>query len=826
MRITPLHFLISVSLSFLSFNMATAQIATGNYVKGFEKNGNAVFFSNEHADVRLEFCSPKTVRIRTSWNRTFKDNEPWMVVKYQWPAVAVNAKEEGDHFTLSTSDLVITIKKKPFGIQVADRQNKILTSEIPAGSQGGAWKDGDAVSCVKAMQADEHFFGFGERMDFLDRRSKELRLNVGRGTGMPHIIGAYNVLEANYCPIPFFMSTQGYGIFFHNAYPTTWDMGSNNPDHYSFKADGGELDYYLMYGPDFPAILDQYTTLTGKAPLLPLFALGLQVGTYSGGTWGYEKLTSAHYVIELVKKFRELGIPIDVLHLDSTWRIFGENGGKGATSFEWRETFTDPKSMFDSLYAMHINMVGVHLRPRFDNGKKLRLLDEARKGGYVFPEKNNSGEFVNFFDSASVQWWWDHGVMNVASIGARFLKTDEGSAFGHLANESSKTGPTGDSIKELHNLFPIAYAKAPYEKFQAFNHMRGMNHTREGYAGIQRYPFIFAGDWPSEWQYFEPVMKAGLNISLSGVGNWAHCMGGFEHPADPELYIRWCQFGMFSPVAHLFGMDHPGYKEPWNYGDEALRIFTQYDKLRYRLIPYIYSHSYEMFKTGMPIMRPLVLVYQHDENVYNITDQYLFGSSIMVCPVTTKGAQTRTVYFPEGKWTDYWSGKEYDGKKYYNVVSPLDQLPLFIKAGAIIPMQEEVQYTENKSWSLITLDIYPAGKSSFSLYEDDGLTLEYLKGNFAQTTFSCDDTAEKLTLTLSPSKGLFKVPARNYRMKVHLKKAPENIVLVSAKGQVLKSVAGKDALAENMWYYDKEAGVVWIACGKAAGKETVIEIVK
>ena len=171
-------------------------------------------------------------------------------------------------------------------------------------------------------------------MDFLDRRGKKVNLNVGRGEGLPHIVGAYNVLNANYSPVPFFMSTEGYGIFFHNAYASTWDMGHSNPDYYTFNAAGGELDYYFIYGPTFTTILDGYTSITGKSPLLPKFALGLQVGTYSGGTWGHEENTSTAYVVNLVKKFRALEIPLDVLHLDSTWRIFGENGGKGATTFE------------------------------------------------------------------------------------------------------------------------------------------------------------------------------------------------------------------------------------------------------------------------------------------------------------------------------------------------------------------------------------------------------------------------------------------------------------------------------------------------------------
>src|SRR5699024_3021926 len=178
----------------------------------------------------------------------------------------------------------------------------------------------------------EHLFGFGERMDFIDRRGKKVKLNVGRGDAPSHLMGAYNIMEANYSPVPFFMSTRGYGIFFHTPYATQWDMGHSNAGSYSFSAAAGEVDYYFIYGPGFPTILDLYTTLTGKSPLLPKVAYGLNVGTYSGGTWGHEKHASPEYVVNLGRKFKQTGIPADILHLDSTWRIFGNNG-HGATTF-------------------------------------------------------------------------------------------------------------------------------------------------------------------------------------------------------------------------------------------------------------------------------------------------------------------------------------------------------------------------------------------------------------------------------------------------------------------------------------------------------------
>jgi len=747
--------------------MVISQTSVGNFQSIGEKGDDIVEITTTKASIQLQFCTPSIIRFRTSWNNSFEEDEHLMVSRYDWSETDYDFEENEQSLVFTTEAIKVQIQKKPLTIEIYNSEGELLNSEKSQNDNLGAFNNEGKVGAKKHLAPEEHFFGFGERMDFLDRRGKKVSLDVGRGIGKPHIIGAYNVLEANYAPVPFFMSTKGYGIFFHNSYKTTWDMGLSDLDTYSFEAEGGELDYYFIYGPKFPEILDGYTSITGKSPLLPKFALGLHVGTYSGGTWGHEEETSANYPVALVKKFRELEIPIDILHLDSTWRIFGENGGSGATTFEWRETFENTEQMFDSIYDMNINMMGLHVRPRFDNGNELRLLDEAREAGHVYPENDNPGEFVNFFDQESVDWWWENGAMNVVEEGAMFFKTDEGSAFGRKANESNKTGPQGKEIESLHNLFPLAYAKAAFEKFQEYNNMRGMNHTREGYAGIQRYPFIWAGDWPSEWQYFEPVIKAGLNIGMSGVGYWSHNMGGFEHVADPELYIRWVQFGMMSPIAHLFGMEHPNYKEPWNYGEEAQEIFKQYDELRYSLIPYLYSNSYEMHKTGMPLMRALVLEYQDDPNVYEITDQYLLGDDLLICPVTTKEAKTRTVYLPEGKWINYWTGEKFEGKQYLNVLTPIEEMPIFVKAGAIIPTQEVVNYVGEKEINEITLDVYPEGDSSFKLYDDDGKSLDYQNGEFSISEIKMQEDENQIILEINAPEGEFEVAPRSYRLRIH-----------------------------------------------------------
>lgn len=799
--------LFSVATSWLFILSGYAQQNVGSYTSGYASKGNEINIPFKNAKLRIEFCTSEMLRIRTSWSGEFESPEQYMVVKYEWPEVTYEVIESEVSFIFVTDKIKLIVYKSPFSLSIFNLQGELISQGL------GHQKVGNQVNSNKVLQPDEHFFGFGERMDHLDRTGKEVDLNVGRGEARPHLIGAYNVLEANYSPVPFFMSTRGYGVFLHNSYRTHWDMGATSPDVYSFSAEGGELDYYFIYGPDFGSILDSYTDVTGKSPLMNRFAFGLHVGTYSGGTWGHEAMTSTQYVVALAKKFRALGIPLDILHLDSTWRIFGKNGGKGATSFEWRETFNNPEAMFDSLYDLDLNMVGLHLRPRFDNGIKLNLLDQAREKGFVYPEQGNPGEFVNFFDEAAVDWWWENGVKLVADQGAMFLKTDEGSAFGRMANESDKVGPQGAEVQKLHNIFPLAYAKAPYEKFQEYNDLRGMNHTREGYAGIQRYPFIFAGDWPSEWQYFEPVIKAGLNIGLSGVGYWAHCMGGFEHDADPELYIRWTQFGLLGPVAHLFGMDHPSYKEPWNYGEEAQQIFKSYDSLRYSLIPYLYTTGWEMYQTGMPLMRALVIDNQEDVNTYNITDEYLLGGSILVCPVTTKGAKSRSLYLPKGKWYNHWDGKVYEGGRDVHVVTPLDQLPIFYKAGSIIPSQFPVQFIDEKPLDKVILDIYPDPNANYDLYDDDGRSLKYQIGEYTVTHINFIKSDHGSQLRIEEIQTGYVLPVRTYVVRLRVDSSPEKIRILLGK---------KSSKTIDNWTYND--GLLTFEVRKEFDKKLVIDI--
>lgn len=714
-------------------------------------NGNTIYYESLNSDMRIEMCSASMFRVTKSSGKKMPDNERWMVVKYIFPSVNFHVIDR----TITTDSLKISVKDMPWRITVEDKKGRILYKELSSNST-------DSIYNVAAINGDEHFFGFGERMDFLDQRGHHIHLNVELGDGIKPAVGGKDILRANYCPIPFMLSNKGYAIFFHTAVPNDWDMGWTDSKRFSFSAPGGYNDYYFIFGPSTENMIHSYQTLTGNTPLMPVSAYGLHIGSYSGGTWNHEKETSDTYVVNLIEKLRTKHIPFDLLWLDSTWRLFA-NLGNGGCNFEFQNTFKDPKGMIDFATKNHVDMFGLHIRSLLDNGKHNTLLDDARKKGYTIND-GQSNAIINFFNEKAVDWWWKNAVEKVTKLGIKFLKTDVGSALRY-------TDPT---IKHQiqHNIFPIAYAKAPYEHFAILNGQRGFNHTREGYAGIQRYPFIWAGDWGSEWQWFEPVIRGGLNIGLSGVGYWSHCMGGFEQYSDydTDLYIRWCQFGMLSPVSILFGMDHPRYHAPWTYGEKAEKIFIKYDSLRYSLLPYIYTSAWDMYKTSRPLITPLLYDHLQDIVTYQISDQYMLGRDIMVCPVTKKGALSRPVYFPGGNWVDFWTGERIYGRQYKSFLTPIDIMPIFLKAGAIIPQQPSMNYIGEKKVETITLLVYPFGNTSYNMYEDDGKSTNYINGEYALTHINSYLSDGIWKLTINRPQGKYIPSLHTYSVAAYIDK--------------------------------------------------------
>lgn len=474
---------LKLKLTFLSL-CAFATAAHAQQVKG-----NSVLYTSSQGNMRIEMCSESMFRVTKVPAQQMPDNEKWMVVNYNFPQVDFSV----DGRQIKTSKLQVSIQEAPWRIQVADASGKVLYEELTSGCK-------DSIYNEVKMNPDEHFFGFGERMDRIDQRGQRVHLNVELGRGSKPAVGGKDILRANYCPVPLMLSNKGYAVFFHTAVPNDWDMGWTNNDKYSFSAPGGDNDYYFIYGEQLETLIHSYQQLTGVAPLMPRAAYGLHIGSYSGGTWHHESKANDTYVVNLIDRLRQEKIPFDMMWLDSTWRLFAKLGNGGCT-FEFQDQFKDPKGMIDHAYKNHVAMFGLHIRSLVDNGKRNNLLTTAQKKGLTIQD-GGTNAIINFFDDKAVDWWWKNAAKKVTDLGAKFFKTDVGSALNY-------NNPNIEQ-KAAHNLFPIAYAKAPYENFAKLNGQRGFDHTREGYAGIQRYPFIWAGDWGSEWQWFEPIIAAVL----------------------------------------------------------------------------------------------------------------------------------------------------------------------------------------------------------------------------------------------------------------------------------------------------------------------------
>lgn len=298
-------------------------------------------------------------------------------------------------------------------------------------------------------------------------------------------------------------------------------------------------------------------------------------------------------------------------------------------------------------------------------------------------------------------------------------------------------------------------------------------------------------------------------------------MGGFEQYSDydTDLWLRWCQFGMFSPVALLFGMDHPRYHEPWTYGSVAQRIFTQYDEMRYELIPYNYSNAWRMYNSSRPLMTPLLYDWFGDELTYDISDQFMFGESMMVCPVVDKGALSRPVYFPGGRWVDLWTGERIEGRQYKSFLTPIERMPIFIREGAIIPKQPVMQWVGEKPADEITFAVFPSGASRFELYEDDGISEDYKAGAYAVTRIESTLRDGVWQLAVSKPEGAFRPERHRYNVELWWDARP---VSVRVDGQELPEVSA-DSAGEG-WYFDEILRRVIIRSGRTNDDRVVFQV--
>ena len=494
-----------------------------------------------------------------------------------------------------------------------------------------------------------------------------------------------------------------------------------------------QLDYVVFYGPEADSVIASYRNLSGNAPMLPKWAYGF---------WQCrERYTSGKHLVETVKEFRKRKLPMDVIVQD--WQYWGKNGW-GVPKFD-ETNYPNPKGFIKELHDLNSHLtVSIWSNPDKNSeiGRKFvendRFVPNTKWLDYFNPDTrkeywNTLKE--NLFDAGVDAWWMD-------------ATEPENDA---LTGEITFQGP-GDFYRLS---YPLLVCQSVYEgQRNVTSDKRVCILTRSAFLGQQRYGSInWSGDIGGTWDAYQRQIVAGLNFSLTGLPYWTTDIGGFFRPGRSqytdenfhELLIRWYQWGTFNPIFRIHG--YMTETEPWKYGQNVEDNMRKMLNLRYRLIPYIYSEASNITRYGSTMMRPLIMDFREDNEAVDQAFEYMFGKSILVSPIVVSGVKEWNVYLPEKcKWYDFWTGEVHEGGKYVIADAPMDKLPLFVKAGSIIPLGEITQYTSKKTEAILEIRIYNGDNGQFELYEDEGDNYNYEKGDYTTISFSWDDTENILTI--------------------------------------------------------------------------------
>ncbi|MCX7570643.1 glycoside hydrolase family 31 protein [Tumebacillus sp. DT12] len=738
-------------------------------VLGLDKSGNAFELLCENAVVGLQFLTDKLFRVKLSRQAKAQMTFGPMIETHATVAkVDVLAEESAESYHFETAELVVEVQKQPYRLSVYDKQGTLISADT---LRGMGWTDKNGTFCSKDA-AGEDFYGFGEKTGDLNKKGS-VQSMWNTDVYAPHNPEINELYES----IPFFHAKKPdgtvYGFFLDNPGKTRFDLQAK--DSFRLATETGDLDYYFFYGPTLKDLVAQYTYLTGRMPLPPKWALGYHQSRYSYETEGE--------VRELANNFRNMQIPCDVIYLDihymDEYRVF-----------TWHPTrFPQPKHLLEDLRDDGFRVVpivdpGVKKDPKYPIYQQGLAFDHFCKyiEGDLYIGKVWPGESAlpDFTDGRTRQWWGEKHVGLVeAGIEGIWNDMNEPAIFNETktmdVNVMHRNDGDPKTHGELHNLYGLYMSMATYEGMkEQMGGKRPFVLTRAGYAGIQKYAAVWTGDNRSFWEHLEMSLPMILNMGLSGIPFAGADVGGFAFDTNAELLTRWTQVGAFLPYFRNHSAIGFVRQEPWSFGEPYGRIIKRYIEMRYEFLPHLYTLFHEASTTGLPVVRPLVLEYPLDSNVRNLSDQFLFGSNILVAPILRPDQTMRAVYLPEGTWIDFHTGESHEGGRHVLAEAQLERMPLYVKAGTVYAGGNVIQHTGEKQE--ITYHLYK-GNGSYVHYDDNGETFDYQQGQFNLLSISQRVDGEKLYIHWDLEHQGFESGASGQpiRMQVHFVEEPKRV---------------------------------------------------
>lgn len=719
--------------------------------------------------IELQFYSPEIVRVlKYPMLAGFKKNSLSVIEKPRH--IPVTLKQVKDVLLLQTAKLVVTLNLTSGVVTYANIKGEQLLKEKENGTELTPFMDAGnktyTVSQSFVLDNNEAVYGLGQHQSgVLNQRNVQ-----------------YNdMIQGNTDDVvPLLQSIKGYGVFWDNYSPTSF---KDTPQETSFKSIVGEgVDYYFMYGGNADGVIADMRHLTGDAPMFPLWTFGY---------WqSKERYKSQTELVNVVEKYRELNVPLDGIIQD--WQYWGDNYLWNAMDFLNPE-YPHPQKMIDDIHKLNAHIIisiwasfGPQTKQYRELNPKGMLLDFStwpESGSQLWPPRQDYPSGVKPYDAYNPEArdiFWKYankGLFSLGMDGWWMDSTEPDHLHAKPADFDLKTYL--GSFRKVRNAYPLMTVGGVAQHQRAESSVkRVFILTRSAFAGQQRYGAnTWSGDIMASWSTLSKQIATGINFSLSGIPYWNSDIGGFflsnfpgklNDPDYRELYARWIEFGAFCPMMRSHGADAP--REIYQFGSKGDKVYDaveKYIKLRYRLLPYIYSTSRDVTAHQSSMMRALMMDFAADKDVWNINDEYMFGKSILVSPVVNpmytketlnnRGEQVKIpdfsdikikpVYLPKNtEWYDFWTGEKISGGQKINKPAPIDLIPLFIKAGSVLPIGPDVQYAAEKKWDELEIRVYPGADGDFTLYEDENDNYNYEQNKFSEIKFHWNDKAKRLEI--------------------------------------------------------------------------------